>query len=113
MVTLIAGEKRLTCYAIVDSGADHCVFPRSFLPQLGLDALSGPSDVMSGAGGPAGTHFFNITMAVQGIATFPLYAGFTDGLDRLGLGLLGQAGFFDRFHVHFKRSQGFFEIEIL
>ena len=46
------------------------------------------------------------------MAKIPLYAGFTTRLEQIGYGLLGQAGFFDRFNITFKHSQGIFQIEV-
>ena len=40
-----------------------------------------------------------------------VYAGFTVGLDNVGLGLLGQSGFFDRVNVCFHHRSGIFAIE--
>jgi hypothetical protein len=111
-MALVAGSRRLSCYAVVDSGSDHCIFPAQFLRMLDLDPLASPMETISGvasAGVP--THFFNLEIDLQGVVRFPVYAGFTTGLDDLGLGLLGQNGFFDRFHVHFKLPQRIYEIE--
>lgn len=41
----------------------------------------------------------------------PVYAGFTMGLEQIGYGLMGQAGFFDKFNVTFRHSEGIFQIE--
>jgi hypothetical protein len=42
--------------------------------------------------------------------TFPLYAGFRETLEHVGMGLLGQEGFFSRFQVSFCSAQGYFEV---
>jgi hypothetical protein len=111
-LTIVAGQRQLSCYAVVDSGADHCVFPRQFLQTLGLDPLLAPSEPISGVGSSGiSAHFFNLAIDLQGLVQFPVYVGFTTGLDEIGLGLLGQNGFFDRFHIHFKLSQRIYEIE--
>ena len=49
---------------------------------------------------------------MQGVITFPVYAGFTIGLEQMGLGLLGQIGFFDRFNVGFRLMESICYIEI-
>jgi hypothetical protein len=112
-LALVNAERRLSCYALIDSGADHCVFPRSFLQPLGLDALEAPV-AMSAGFGSAGvpTHFANLSVDLPGVIEFPVYAGFTSALDRIGLGLLGQTGFFDRFNVSFKLAERTCFIEI-
>lgn len=112
-LTLVNGAKQLSCYAIIDSGADHCVFPRSFMAPLGLDALTTPIELTAGVGSTSvPTHFSNIEIDMQGIIKFPLYAGFTVGLEAMGLGLLGQSRFFDRFNVHFRQAEGICLIEV-
>ena len=42
--------------------------------------------------------------------TFPIFAGFCDTLEHIGMGLLGQEGFFSRFEVSFYNAQSYFEI---
>jgi hypothetical protein len=109
----VNGTNQLSCYVVVDSGADHCVFPRSFLGPLGLDLLTAPMDFTSGLGSTnVPVHFFNISINLQNVIQIPVYAAFTVGLDQMGAGLLGQSGFFDRFSVHFKLQQGIYEIDI-
>ena len=111
-MALNAGSRRLSCYAVVDSGSDHCVFPRQFLRLLDLNPLVAPMETISGVASTGiPTHYFNLEIDLQGMIRFPVYAGFTSGLDDLGLGLLGQAGFFERFHVRFKLSDRLYEIE--
>ena len=106
------GANRLSCYAIVDSGADHCVFPRSFMQPLGLDPLAAPVDMTSGVGSTnVPTHFANVMIDLQGLIQFPVYAGFTTGMEQLGMGLLGQTGFFERLKITFDYSKKFYTIE--
>jgi hypothetical protein len=112
-LTLTNGPHRLSCYGIVDSGADHCVFPRSFMQPLGLDPLTAPIELTTGVGSSnVPSHFCNVRIDLQGAIQFPVYAGFTSGLDQIGLGLLGQAGFFDRFKITFDLPQKTYAIEI-
>lgn len=58
------------------------------------------------------TYHWNLTMDIQGVVSLPTYVGFTSGLDLWGVGLLGQAGFFDRIPVHFDNNNGVFQIFI-
>jgi len=54
---------------MVDSGADDCLFPRSFLQPLGLDPLTLPVDFTGGVGNSRNaTQYANITVDIQGIA---------------------------------------------
>jgi hypothetical protein len=98
---------------MIDSGADYCVFPQSFMKSLGIDPLTAPVEMTSGVGTegmPA--HFANISIDLQGLIRFPVFAGFTAGLDPIALRLLGQVGFFDRFNVGFRLSEKTCLIEI-
>lgn len=110
---IIHGSSRQACYAIVDSGADHCMFPLSFAFQLGLDPLTAPANASAGVGnGAVPTFYWPVKIDFPGIITLDVYAGFTVGLDHIGFGLLGQCGFFDRVKVLFDHQAGFFHIEI-
>jgi len=111
---LTYGRSRVFSYAIVDSGADQCMFPLSLATALDLDPFRGPSAQIGGVGSsnvPA--YFWDLVVELPGITTFPLRAGFTEGLNQWGLGLLGQDGFFNRFRVNFRLNrEADFEIEI-
>jgi hypothetical protein len=110
---LLNGSARLPCYAIVDSGADHCTFPLSFALQLGLDPLTKPASSILGVGnGSVPTFYWPIKIEFPGVTTLDVYAGFTLGLDSVGLGLLGQCGFFDHVNVAFNHRSGLFAVEI-
>ena len=83
------------------------------MQPLGLDALLAPIEMTTGVGAASvPTHFANINIDMQGVITFPVYAGFTIGLEQMGLGLLGQIGFFDRFNVGFRLMESICYIEI-
>jgi hypothetical protein len=111
-LALVNGQNRLSCYAIVDSGADCCAFPSSFLLPLGINPFGMPFEPTNGVGGLTLSFFYNIQIDLQGIVQFPAYTAFTDGLNQWGVGLLGQSGFFDRVGVHFDLHNGKFEIDI-
>ena len=80
---------------------------------LGIDSLIAPVERTSGVGGSnVPTHFADITLDLQGVLTIPVYAGFTEGLDHSGIGLLGQAGFFERFKIIFDHARGIYQLEV-
>jgi hypothetical protein len=111
-VKLVHNDQSLSCYAVVDSGADQCVFPRSFMKTLGINPLASPIEAMVGVNGAATpTYFAKISLDIR-VTRVPIYAGFVAGLDTVGIGLLGQAGFFDRFDIHFRLREGFFDIDV-
>jgi hypothetical protein len=100
------------CYALIDSGADDCIFPASFGRQLGLDIQTGRHYPFGGAGSVnLDAYFFDIQIAIPGIRrSYNLAVGFTEALEPQGCGLLGQNGFFDRFSVRFNHSRGIITI---
>jgi hypothetical protein len=64
------------------------------MEALGIDPLTAPVEMTRGVGTEGvPTHFAEISIDLQGLIRFPVFAGFTTGLDPLALGLLGQVGF--------------------
>jgi hypothetical protein len=92
------------------------VFPLSFAAALGLDPLKMKAQGSMGMGSyNVPTYYENVTMRISfgsHVQEYPLYAGFTQGLEQQGVGLLGQFGFFDRFNVLFDRARGLFHVEL-
>ncbi len=83
------------------------------MQPLGLDPLAAPVEMTSGLGSAdVPTHFTNVTLDF-GVTQFLVYAGFTVGMDQLGIGLLGQTGFFDRHKITFDYGNALFIIEPL
>ncbi len=113
-LVLTYGRSRVFGYAIVDSGADQCMSPLSFATELALDPFQGPSAHVGGVGSSnVPVYFWDVVVELPGITRFPLRAGFTEGLNQWGLGLLGQDGFFNRFRVNLRLNRkADFEIEI-
>jgi hypothetical protein len=88
------------------------VFPASFADKIGLTLQQGAFYQFGGAGSsnqPA--WFFPIALSVGTVITYQVSVGFTPALDGVGVGLLGQNGFFDRFRVDFDLRNGLFYIE--
>ena len=86
--------------ALIDSGADFCIFDGSFGEALGLDVRSGRILEFSGvqANQPSKAFLHEITISVGGSAR-KILAGFSYDIAPSGYGLLGQKGFFDIFTV--------------
>ena len=106
----------VTCTAVPDSGADQCVFPLSFAAALGLDTLKMQMDLVGGVGSTNTTYFepleIEIDISVPNAKIgFKTLAGFTAGLDPIGMGLLGQSGFFEAFQVMFDLKSKRFYIQ--
>jgi hypothetical protein len=95
-----------------DSGADACLFPLSLALLLKLDVLRLPKALTGGVGSQANVTFYDtITIDLGNGILFSAYSGFTQGLDSIGLGLLGQAGFFEHYTVEFQHKQKIFTVE--
>ena len=116
------GSRAVIAFAIVDSGADSCVFPSSIALDLGIEIPNKNTSVFSGSSENPQTAYYAEVQATilpmdaphiepgQEPLTFPLYAGFCETLEHVGMGLLGQDGFFSHFSVSFYNSQSYFEI---
>jgi Aspartyl protease len=96
-VVLATQVAAFPCYALVDSGADDCIFPASFGAQLGLNVYTGRHYAFGGAGGGGSqnAYFFDLQITLQNIARYRIPVGFSTALEDFGIGLLGQNGFFD------------------
>ncbi len=80
---------------------------------LGLDPSVIPIEQTVGVGSRSvPTQYADVTVDIQGIARFPVYAAFTSGMDSMGFGLLGQMGFFERFKIAFDHKNGVYTIEV-
>ena len=116
------GDRQTIIFCVVDSGADLCVFPASLATRLGFALRRDKASAFSGSGETTQMAFFVEVQATilpmdgpnidpnQEPLAFPLYAGFCDTLEHVGMGLLGQEGFFSRFTVHFNNAESYFEI---
>lgn len=111
-IHLVVGQNRFSCLCIVDSGADHCVFPLSFALQLGFNPV-GETPIMTGGVGSAGVpmYFWKVTMDFGPVQKESV-VGFTEDMNSKGIGLLGQHGFFEHFKVQFDLASKLFWIEI-
>jgi hypothetical protein len=71
-----------------------------------------PQGITAGVGAELNTTYWaTVTVDLGNGIVFDTYAGFTQGMDRMGLGLLGQRDFFERFRVEFDLSKRVFTIE--
>ena len=103
--------RRLSCTVCVDSGADQCIFPLSYALSLGLHPDRMKQQFTSGVGSTDNVTFYEDVEIRVGTRVAFARAGFTEGLETIGLGLLGQTGFFDQFTVTFDHRAGAFYIE--
>ena len=104
------GEQR-RYRALVDSGADFCIFHSLVGELLGLDVDQGKEARFSGVGASSMRAYFHTVTAHIGEHSYQLYCGFSRDIPADGYGILGQAGFFDHFKVTLDHQQE--EVEII
>ncbi|MCI0488465.1 MAG: retropepsin-like domain-containing protein [Blastocatellia bacterium] len=99
-------DKRLVVTALIDSGAELCLFHSSVGKALGIDLHSGREEHIKGIAldvVPAYMH--KIQLVLRGEPAIDMEVGFME-LDLIpDGGLLGQQGFFDEFDIRFQRWQ--------
>jgi len=99
--------------SIIDSGADHCMFPAQFGERIGIPIREGKVQATFGIGeDTAYFHRVRVLVELAGqVCYFHCYAGFMYSLDRIGIGLLGRHGFFELFEsIAFKDSASVVEL---
>jgi hypothetical protein len=97
-----------------DSGADACLFPLALAIILKIDVLNLPKSITSGVGNGANlTYYDRVFIDLGNGIAFTSFVGFTQGMDKVGLGLLGQAGFFEYYNVEFMYSKRTFTIKTI
>jgi hypothetical protein len=112
-ITALNGES-IRWLVLPDSGADACLFPLSMAIMLKIDVLRLPKAQTVGVGSQNNTTYYDtLTIGLDNGIQFSAYCGFTQGMDSVGLGLLGQSGFFDSYNVEFRHAQKTFTIETL
>jgi len=102
--------------ALLDSGADNCIFHAEVGEELGIDVRSGEGKVFSGMGFGKTTGYSHLVdISVGGLWVPRCLVSFSYGLSRDSVtypgqkegfhyGILGQEGFFDKFKVTFDRE---------
>lgn len=110
-VTVVVGQRKLRYEALIDSGADFCIFDAEVGEYLGLNVRSGIREEFGGIQdfGGAVAYLHPVTLEIGGIAHTTI-AGFSYDIAAHGTGLLGQKGFFDLFSVIFNLKKE--EIEL-
>ncbi len=112
-VRLDFAGKLWATYAIVDSGADQCIFPSYIVGLLSLNVQTARVSTFQGAGSvnQVSVFFDDIGVSVGNVPRFTATVAFSAAMNQCGFGLLGQNGFFDRFKVDFDLPKKFFYVE--
>jgi hypothetical protein len=109
-VRLFHEDRFIDLLALVDSGADDCLFPLEVATELGLPFKHKNENRYGGIGtGHITAVFTHVKINFAGEVAFPLYAGFSDAPSAVPI--LGQGGFFDRFDVTFRKRKKVIELK--
>jgi len=112
-ITANNGES-LRWIVLPDTGADACLFPLSLASLLRLELSDLPREMTTGVGSQSNlTYYAPLEIDMGESIVFRVLAGFTQGLDSVGVGLLGQSGFFDSFNVEFRHADKIFTVDTL
>lgn len=111
-VALKNGERKQKLFALVDSGADACLFPRGMAEQLGIgDVKSGERLHFTGLGGDQNPFFFHEVEILLGPYHVKTKVGFSASYSIGVSGILGQLGFFEHFLIHFDHQNKYIEVK--
>lgn len=109
-VELRSGNKRVRYEALIDSGADECIFDSQLASILDINFRNGKRRIVGGITG-AKQNFYACPVTIDvGGWSFEIMAGFMPNMPDFGYGVLGQRGFFENFVVKFDYSK--LEIEL-
>jgi predicted aspartyl protease len=88
--------------ALIDSGADFCIFDAEIGKYLGLDIYAGKKEIFGGIQDKDGAEAFLHEVIINiGGWEYKTIVGFSYDIAKHGFGILGQKGFFDIFIVKF------------
>ena len=98
--------------ALIDSGADFCIFDAEIGEVIGLDVKSGKLETFSGIqpGKPTECYLHEVTINIGG-HNYKTIVAFSYHISTKGYGILGQKGFFDLFKVSFEYQKERIEIQ--
>jgi hypothetical protein len=111
--TIEYGPRSFSGVALVYSRSDAVSFPLSYARALEVDLSQSPRRMSRGLGGLAAEYPATVTLHVTPCGRefhYPVTVSFSEGLE--GIGLLGQNGFLDQFHVEFRKAEGIFAIQL-
>lgn len=104
-IELKHGGQSVRYEALVDSGADICIFPGDIGRAIGLDIAAGEPFVLGGVTREQRTGYFHKVTFTIGKHSYMVKVGFMDTMREDAFGMLGQKGFFDRFAIKFDYAE--------
>lgn len=109
-ITLFGPKGSVNVDALIDSGADRCLFSAELGREIGLELEKGEKEIFSGIeGGEVEAFLHKIQLQIMGIEKkIEIIAGFTAAPGVFAI--LGQDGFFDAFRIKFEKDHNIIEI---
>lgn len=108
-VEIFGPTRSLDTFALLDSGADNCLFQFEFAEAIGVDLTKCKKSMTIGVeGNGAEIYLTDIEIKVKGLEKIKVPVGFIKS--KSVNGLLGQIGFFDLNRIKFERDHNTFEI---
>ena len=109
-VVLRKNDKKRKLFALVDSGADACLFPSDVAEILEIDIKKGERADFIGIGSTKTVFYFHEVEILLGEHQVKTKVGFSTSAIGAG-GVLGQQGFFENFMVMFDYKNRYVEIK--
>ena len=111
-IEILHGSKSIKYAALIDSGADLCIFDAEVADYLGIDVRSGEIEKFKGIqeSGQSTAYIHNVKIVIGGYDYYMTVA-FSYEIARHGFGILGQKGFFEKFIVKFDYSKQELELK--
>lgn len=108
-VEIFGPERRISTFALLDSGADNCLFHLEYAKAIGIDLNKCKKSATIGVeGSKMEIYLTEIEIKIKGLEKIKVPVGFIKSNSVNGL--LGQIGFFDLNRIKFERDHGIFEI---
>lgn len=105
-VILLRNNKFVAYEALIDSGADYCIFRSDIAEILGVQVSKGKSRKIQGINGNTITGYIHqVEIKLAGTSSFTCPVVFSSQIPEQSIGVLGQEGFFGRFLIEFDRSR--------
>lgn len=104
-------DKSAKYAALIDSGADFCIFDAHIGDYLGIEVRSGEKEAFGGVqeAGLATAYFHEVGVTI-GDWEYKTNIGFSYDIAKYGYGILGQKGFFSLFKITFNYGAGEMEL---
>lgn len=108
-VEIFGPDRSINTFALLDSGADNCLFQLEFAEAIGINLDKCEKTMTVGVeGGGVEVYLTDVEIRVKGLEKIKVPVGFIKS--KSVNGLLGQIGFFDFNRIKFERDHNTFEI---